>query len=66
VSYTEPLTLPIRCVECGQPVTVSYRPEDAYRSASWTCPYLSCKKANPIALRGRILSAVARYEPPTA
>jgi hypothetical protein len=62
----EPVTLPVHCPTCGQPVRLTYTPAEAHQAASWTCPYRSCQAVQTLALQGSIVRAVARYEPPEA
>ena len=52
VADTSPVTLPIHCVKCGQPVTVSYTRSGAYTVQHWTCPYVECQAINQVILGG--------------
>ena len=60
----EPVTLPIRCHFCGQPVELIYQPAEAHKTILWLCPSADCRKPQPVDLRGTLVRVVARYEPP--
>lgn len=59
-SDPEPITLPLRCQWCGQPVTLMYRPTNQYRTGAWSCPYSACQKIQKIDLQGSIVRVVTR------
>jgi hypothetical protein len=60
----EPVTLPLSCTVCGQPVDLSYTPSDEPSEQSWTCPSPSCRRVHRLELKGQIERVVARDEPP--
>ena len=62
---SSPVTLPLRCPTCGQALNLLYQPQDDYQTVQWTCPYHGCRTLHAFELRGRIVRAVARYEPPS-
>jgi hypothetical protein len=59
-----PLTLPILCLACGRPATLAYRRGEVYRTVEWTCPHDGCHAVQSFELKGSVVEAVTRYEPP--
>jgi hypothetical protein len=59
----EPVTLPIQCHFCGQPVELIYQPAKAHKTIVWLCPYAGCRKPQPVNLMGTLVRVVPRYEP---
>lgn len=51
------LTLPLRCLTCGRPVTVVYESRLAPVKQIVNCPWKSCKGTLELALRGIVLAA---------
>ena len=60
----DPITLPIHCPVCGQPVSLTYVVSEEFLEQDWTCPYTDCEQVHKIDLRGTVTTVVARLVPP--